>query len=254
TLDLGNQSLAIFEGAMSSWFLPVRPGKKLIPGAEERLFPIDCDGQFFWIIGRLAPVRRSRHQIGQVIAQCERNRVGGVLLITDRLAPHSQTFTDFGGGSPSRRLEVFDPDQQLDLDVLFSFHSLAQVFPPGLEVIYAGLQRVVIVPDLFDREASFPAVIAYGFHRRFAPGRLGALAIAKRGSDFVMAIREDVGLYDDPFTDDPFDGKSTAVNFRVDAFDNYSFFALRCHHFTTFPRFYVANVHTSPPRSVFICH
>ena len=116
--------------------------------------------------------------------------------------------------------------QKIRRDLLPGVHFFLEISSPGHKAIDPGLESVKVSTDFFNPERTAPAIIDQGFHENPFPCRIGFLAIQQDSRDNIMAIGENVGFHCDAFVHRSFDRKAAAVNFRLYAFNNHSFFVV----------------------------
>ena len=110
--------------------------------------------------------------------------------------------------------------------------SLSQIGGPCVEVIDPGLDGVEPVAELVDGEGGSPEVVGEGRERRGPPGGLAGVPVEQTPRDVVVAIAEDCGGNRDRVAKDSFCGVATAVNLRLNFFDDDALSAFYRFHIT----------------------
>src|SRR5262249_55765210 len=91
---------------------------------------------------------------------------------------------------------------------------------PAGKNIGPSFDRIFIGGIFVDRKNSAPAIIIERFHSRFVPGRLAHEPPFQGSGDNVVAILEYIGLDDNVFANDAFDWVATAIDQRLETFDD----------------------------------
>src|SRR5262249_42506079 len=85
---------------------------------------------------------------------------------------------------------------------------------------HPGFDRVDVAVDLLDGEHTAPAVVAEWLHRGFEPRVLFSAAVFEDGAEQIMAVGENIRFDRDCLADHAFDGEASAVDLRLDVFDD----------------------------------
>ncbi len=133
--------------------------------------------------------------------------------------PVAQPFGIDSVGAIDRLGHDLRSDHQIGADVLTSFEPFFQVVVPRFEGVDPADDSVLVAAKLDGSEIGRPGVVAQGSHRLLLPGRRRP-ADQKRGPDAVVAVAEHVGRDLHALADDALDGKTAAIDLRLDILDD----------------------------------
>ena len=231
--DIGETRGRLVEGGAPRGVGAGRPRKHLVPRAEPRPLPLDGDPEHAVEAGRPAAIRIRDHQPLQLLRQRQSHALpGGGAGILERRGPLRQGAGDLLSGRtgrpPARRrlhaLERFAnqgrPFEQLAPDVLSGAELLGELRPPARKPVDPALHRVFVRADLGHREDRLPAVVAYGFHRDFAPRLVPGATVHRRRGEHIVAVAVNVGRDGHGVAGHALDRKAPAVDLGQDPLDH----------------------------------